>query len=175
MICDALSMNNLGGLTCRRQRRDDTICEKRRCKEYSIELSGDTCSFSSGKLMWKSDYELKIIYSKFGDIPEPVEDGICPEESYTTMIVTPSVSSTVLRDIINSSETVDDSVEDPGPEKQTISKKVESDRRGGGSMNKTTSTDGSIDGFSFKVFLAFCAVVNLVLFAAKFRSSLNGA
>ena len=92
-------MNNLGGLTCRRQRWDDTICERRRCKEYSVELSGETCSFSCGKLIWKSDYELKIIYSNFGDIPEPVEDGVCPEESYTTTIVTPSVSSTTVREI----------------------------------------------------------------------------
>ena len=101
IMCPATGdrMYSPGGLTCSRQRLDDATCQKRRCKGYSIDFTGTPCSLSCVRLIFESEYELKISYDNFGDFPTPVEDGMCPEKSDNTTVK--SVSSARLHNINN--------------------------------------------------------------------------
>ena len=155
-MCDTHIETSFGVSTCRRKRRDDNTCDQRRCKEYAVELSHDTCSFACGKLIWAADYELKIVYFNFGDIPEPVEDGICPEES-DTAIVTPNNYTTLRLNMSAPFENYNDTIGDPEMDLENQTNAERSNREVGGAINKE-GPDSDSNGFSFPMSIVAGAV-----------------
>ena len=103
-----------GSFTCRRKRQNDNTCDRRRCKNYSVELNGDTCSFSCTQWIWLTSKKSEIFFRNLGDFPKPVEDGVCPEES-DTINETTYFSTTVGHAISESSEKFNNSTGDMDP------------------------------------------------------------
>ena len=86
-LCETLTQTRLRSLNCHRMTISDNTCEGRECQKYSVQLNahGSTCSSSCGMLIWAANYDLKIVYFNFGDIPQPVKDGVCLENDATTI------------------------------------------------------------------------------------------
>ncbi|GFS09813.1 hypothetical protein ElyMa_003045800 [Elysia marginata] len=100
-VCDTLIQAKLGNITCRRLRMDDNLCERRRCQKYSVQLNATQCSHGCGMLLWVAEYDLKILYFNFGDVPEPVKDGTCVEPKAVK-----STTAAILTENTNKNDTV---------------------------------------------------------------------
>ena len=101
-----------GDFTCTRL-TDSQTCNKddRSCKEYSVDWNFDRCSFSCSQLIWYQFYESETMFRSLGDYPQPVEGGLCPEESHAIN----QNSTTVGHNISESSEKFNNSTGDVDP------------------------------------------------------------